>query len=77
MLAYYTLKQASEILCISERTIRRRVQEGIIPKSNLTKKILIPSWYIYSHIYGEEINPSDFNDDEFLDIFSEDRYINN
>lgn len=54
-LAYYTLGQASEILCISERTIRRRVQQGIIPKSNLTKKILIPAWYIESHYKGIEL----------------------
>lgn len=44
--AYYTLKQSSEILCISEATIRRRIKEGIIPKANFCGRILIPAWFI-------------------------------
>lgn len=44
--AYYTLGQASEVLQISESTIRRRINSGEIPKAKFCGKILIPAWFI-------------------------------
>lgn len=44
--AYYTLSQASEVLQISESTIRRRINSGEIPKARFSGKVLIPAWFI-------------------------------
>jgi len=43
--AYYTLSQASKLLQISERTIQRRIKDGLIPKANFSGKVLIPAWF--------------------------------
>ncbi len=43
--AYYTVSQASQMLQISERTIQRRIKDGLIPKANFCGKILIPAWF--------------------------------
>ena len=48
--AYYTLGQASEVLQISESTIRRRINSGEIPKARFSGKILIPAWFIKQEI---------------------------
>jgi len=44
--AYYTLKQAERILCVSEATIRRRIKDGLIPRANFCGRILIPAWFM-------------------------------
>ncbi|MDF2858672.1 MAG: Helix-turn-helix domain [Neobacillus sp.] len=60
--AYYTLKQAREILCVSEATIRRRIKSGEIPRASFSGRILIPAWFmnlgfekesLYSPMKGE------------------------
>lgn len=41
--AYYTLHQASQLLQLSEVTIRRKIKAGLIPKAVFSGKILIPA----------------------------------
>ena len=43
--AYYTLKQATQLLQLSERSIQRKIKAGLIPKAIFSGKILIPAWW--------------------------------
>ncbi len=52
--AYYTLKQAGELLCISEATIRRRIKSGDIPKASFSGRILIPAWFIKQGLFSNQ-----------------------
>ena len=45
-LIYYTLRQASAMLQMSESTIKRRIKDGSIPRSKLCGRILIPASFI-------------------------------
>lgn len=42
---YYTLRQASQMLQLSEHTIQRKIKAGLIPKAVFSGKILIPAWF--------------------------------
>jgi len=42
----YTLHQTSDLLQISESTVRRRIKDGTIPRLIIGGKILIPAWWI-------------------------------
>ena len=44
--AYYTLRQTSKLLQLSERTIQRKIKAGLIPKAIFSGKVLIPAWWI-------------------------------
>lgn len=55
--AYYTMSQASQMLQISERTIQRRIKEGLIPKANFCGKVLIPAWFFKQGFDKETIYP--------------------
>lgn len=54
--AYYTLTQSSQILQISEATIRRGMKKGEIPRAKFCGKILIPAWFIKQGFEKEESN---------------------
>jgi len=43
--AYYTLSQSTQLLGVSESTIRRGIHKGLIPKAKFCGKILIPAWF--------------------------------
>lgn len=43
---YYTLREACEMLCISESTLRKGINTGKIPKAPFCGKILIPAWFV-------------------------------
>lgn len=44
--AYYTIKQATQILQLSESSIKRKIKAGLIPKAVFSGKILIPAtWF--------------------------------
>lgn len=55
--AYYTMSQASQMLQISERTIQRRIKEGLIPKANFCGKVLIPAWFFKQGFEKETLHP--------------------
>lgn len=54
--AYYTLRQATKILQVSESTIRRGIKKGEIPKAKFCGKILIPAWFIKQGFEKGECN---------------------
>ena len=45
----YTLQQAADFLGVSERTVRRRVKDGVIPTSTRKAKTSGSPQYIISH----------------------------
>ena len=45
---YYSIKEASKLLSVSETTIRRLIKSGNLKATRLGKKILIPSSEIMS-----------------------------
>lgn len=51
----YTIGQASQMLQVSESTIRRRIHEGIMPRTKICGKILIPA-YFFKEEYRKEMD---------------------
>jgi predicted site-specific integrase-resolvase len=61
-LAVYTIKQASQMLQLSERTVFRHVEEGKIPKVPWSKgRVLIPA-YFFKELTGESLNEEDMEE---------------
>lgn len=52
--AYYTLKQASEMLQLSTCTIQRKIKAGSIPKAEWCGKILIPARFFKEAGYEDK-----------------------
>lgn len=50
---YFNIKEASEMLRISETTIYRKIRAGLIPKANYCGKVLIPSWFFKEALYKD------------------------
>lgn len=59
--AYYTLKQVSGLLQLSERTIQRKIKAGLIPKATFSGKILIPAWWIEKGGQLQEVSNTNSN----------------
>lgn len=53
---YFTLKQATKLLQVSESTIRRGIKKGDIPKARFCGKVLIPSWFFKEAQTGRKEN---------------------
>lgn len=49
---FYTLSQVSKMTNMSESTIKRRIKEGLIPRSKLCGRILIPASFV-NRLSGE------------------------
>lgn len=52
----YTIGQASQMLQISETTIRRRIKDGTIPRLKICGKILIPASFFEQLKEGGQTN---------------------
>ena len=55
----YTLSQAAKLMQVSEMTIRRRIKEGLIPRSKVSGRILIPASWFKKEFGLETINKID------------------